>query len=66
MTIGAGAVPLILAVAPNGARKTKADHPALPMQADEIGRAAAACRAAGAVMVHLHVRTSQGTHTLDA
>ncbi len=66
MTVAAGPVPLILAVAPNGARKTKADHPALPMNADEIGLAAAACRAAGAVMIHLHVRTSQGTHTLDA
>ncbi|HAJ20729.1 MAG TPA: class III aminotransferase [Rhodospirillaceae bacterium] len=66
MTVAAGPVPLILAVAPNGARKTKADHPALPMNADEIGLAAAACRAAGAVMIHLHVRTPEGTHTLDA
>ena len=66
MTVEAGLVPLILAVAPNGARKTKADHPALPMNADEIGLAAAACRAAGAVMIHLHVRTPEGTHTLDA
>jgi uncharacterized protein (DUF849 family) len=36
------------------------------MNADEIGLAAAACRAAGAVMIHLHVRTPEGTHTLDA
>ena len=33
--------PFVLAVAPNGARKTKADHPALPMSADEIARDAA-------------------------
>ncbi|MDF1749604.1 MAG: 3-keto-5-aminohexanoate cleavage protein [Alphaproteobacteria bacterium] len=58
--------PLILAVAPNGARKTKADHPALPMTADEIGQTAAACREVGAVMIHLHVRTAEGVHTLDA
>ena len=40
--------PLLLAVAPNGARKTKADHPALPITPDEIGRTAAACAEAGA------------------
>ncbi len=28
--------PLILAVAPTGASRTKADHPALPVTADEI------------------------------
>ena len=28
--------PVILAVAPNGARKTKADHPALPITPEEI------------------------------
>jgi 3-keto-5-aminohexanoate cleavage enzyme len=58
--------PFVLAVAPNGARKTKADHPALPMTADEIGREAAACGAAGAAMIHLHVRDKAGKHLLDA
>lgn len=58
--------PLVLAVAPNGARKTKADHPALPMTADEIGAAAAACHARGAALVHLHVRDRDGGHLLDA
>lgn len=57
--------PLIIAVAPNGARRTKADHPALPMTPDEIARDAAACLDAGACMVHLHVRDRQGRHTLD-
>lgn len=57
--------PLILTVAPNGARKTKADHPALPMTADEIAETAVACRAAGAAMIHLHVRDRDGRHTLD-
>lgn len=56
----------IIAVAPNGARKTKADHPALPMTADEIAREAAACREAGAAMIHLHVRDKAGKHLLDA
>lgn len=58
--------PLILAVAPNGGRKTKADHPAMPVTADECARAAAACREAGAAMVHLHVRDAEGRHSLDA
>lgn len=58
--------PLIIAVAPNGARKTKADHPALPMTADEIAATAAACREAGAAMIHLHVRDRDGGHLLDA
>ena len=58
--------PLILTVAPNGARKTKADHPALPMTPDEIAACAAACAEAGAAMIHLHVRDRDGGHTLDA
>ena len=57
--------PVIVAVAPNGARRTKADHPAIPMTADEIGREAARCRDAGAAMVHLHVRDEAGAHSLD-
>jgi len=58
--------PFIVAVAPNGARKTKADHPALPMTADEIARDAAACHAAGAALIHLHIRDKVGKHLLDA
>jgi uncharacterized protein (DUF849 family) len=62
----AGQAPFIVAAAPNGARKTKADHPALPMTADEVARAAAACHEAGAAMIHLHVRDRIGKHLLDA
>ena len=58
--------PLILAVAPNGARKTRADHPAMPVTAEECARAAAACREAGAAMIHLHVRDADQKHSLDA
>jgi uncharacterized protein (DUF849 family) len=64
--IGCDWPPLILAVAPNGARKTKADHAALPIEPGEIARAAARCREAGASMIHLHVRDRDGRHTLDA
>ncbi len=58
--------PFILAVAPNGARRTAADHPALPVTPAEIARTAAACRAAGASLLHLHVRDAAGRHVLDA
>jgi len=57
--------PVSIMVAPNGARRTKQDHPALPMTAAEIARCAAACHEAGAVMIHVHVRDAQGRHVLD-
>jgi len=63
---GADWAPLILTVAPNGARRGYADHPALPITPEEIGRCAAACADAGAAMIHLHVRDRDGGHTLDA
>lgn len=57
----------IIAVAPNGARKLKSDHPAVPLSADELGACAAACADAGAAMIHLHVREpASGRHSLDA
>lgn len=58
--------PLIISVAPNGARKTKQDHPALPMTAPEIAREARHCMEAGALLLHLHVRDDNGGHSLSA
>jgi uncharacterized protein (DUF849 family) len=55
-----------LMVAPNGARRGKADHPALPMTLPEIVETARACWAAGADGLHLHLRDAQGQHLLDA
>ena len=52
-------------VAPNGARKTKADHPRIPLSHAEIVKESLACFAAGAAGVHLHVRNDDGTHCLD-
>lgn len=57
--------PLIITVAPNGARKTQADHPALPITPDELAEEAAQCLSAGAAMIHLHVRGENDKHTLD-
>lgn len=54
-----------LAVAPNGARKTHADHPRLPMTPAELAQCARECVDAGAAMIHLHVRRADGTHSLE-
>ncbi len=53
-------------VAPNGARRTKSDHPALPMTVAETVAAAVACHKAGADGLHAHVRDENGNHVLDA
>ncbi|MSU65099.1 MAG: 3-keto-5-aminohexanoate cleavage protein [Opitutus sp.] len=58
--------PVAIAAAPNGGRRTKANHAALPVTAAELVRTAEECCAAGAAMLHLHVRDSQGRHQLDA
>lgn len=58
-------IPLVIAVAPNGAYKTKSEHPGLPLTPAELAETAARCRDAGAAMIHLHVRDPDGRHTLD-
>lgn len=58
------ALPTIM-VAPNGARRTQADHAALPMSVADIMACARACYAAGADGLHAHVRNAQGEHVLD-
>ncbi|MFS8056748.1 3-keto-5-aminohexanoate cleavage protein [Rhizobium sp. BR 317] len=55
-----------ITVAPNGGRRTKQDHPAIPLTAAELARTARECLEAGASMIHVHVRKSDGTHLLDA
>ena len=57
---------VMIAVAPNGARKTQLDHPRLPISPKELAYTAAACRDAGACMLHLHVRDEKLGHSLDA
>lgn len=53
-------------VAPNGARRTKADHPQLPVTISETVAAAKACFEAGAGALHAHVRDGEQAHLLDA
>lgn len=59
------ALPAIM-VAPNGARRTKADHPAIPITIAETVQTAIACYEAGAGGIHAHVRDAGGRHVLDS
>ena len=54
-----------LQAALNGDR-TKAEHPAVLVSAEELARDAAACVAAGARAIHLHPRDLEGRERLDA
>ncbi len=53
-------------IAPNGARKTRRDHPALPISIEETVEEAVLCHAAGATVLHGHVHGKQDEHLLDA
>jgi uncharacterized protein (DUF849 family) len=55
----------VITVAPTGAETAKADAPALPVTLEELVATAKACEAAGAAVVHVHVRDGDGRPTLD-
>ncbi len=57
--------PLLITVAPTGAETAKEDCPQLPTTPEEIAATARACEAAGAAMIHLHVRDGEHRPTLD-
>lgn len=52
--------PVIVTAATTGGIHGKEAHPDLPETPEEIGEAAAACRAAGAAIVHVHARHDSG------
>jgi len=56
---------VILAVAPNGGRRGKAEHPGIPLTAEELVAEAPLWRDAGASVLHLHVRDEGGVHSLS-
>ncbi len=56
----------VLAIAPNGARFSRADHPRIPLTFAETVHACHTCVEAGATMIHAHVRDANGQHVLDA
>jgi 3-keto-5-aminohexanoate cleavage enzyme len=57
--------PVMITVAAIGAELTRDDQPNLPISAEQIAADAAACRAAGASIYHLHVRDSAGLPTME-
>lgn len=57
---------VVVMVAPNGARKTQADHASLPVSIAATVDEAARCFAAGAAALHGHVRGDADEHVLDA
>ena len=61
----AAAGPLLVTVAPTGAETAKADCPRLPTTLAELVETARRCQAAGAAMVHVHVRDHDHRPTLD-
>ncbi len=56
---------LLVTVAPTGAETTKADFPQLPTTLDELVATAIECEAAGAAMIHVHIRDDEHAPTLD-
>jgi len=55
----------LVTVAPTGAESDKSDVPALPVTLDELVDTARACEAAGASMIHVHIRDDRAEPTLD-
>ncbi len=56
---------LLITVAPTGAETSKQDCPQLPTTLDELVRTAQDCEAAGAAMIHVHIRDDEHRPTLD-
>jgi 3-keto-5-aminohexanoate cleavage enzyme len=65
MSTGPSAATTLITVAPTGAETAKADCPALPTTPEELVETAVACEAAGAALIHIHVRDRQHQPTLD-
>ncbi|NLW99797.1 MAG: 3-keto-5-aminohexanoate cleavage protein [Actinomycetales bacterium] len=55
----------LITVAPTGAEHDKADLPQLPTTLEELVETARRCEAAGAAMIHLHIRDAEHRPTLD-
>jgi uncharacterized protein (DUF849 family) len=56
---------LLITVAPTGAESAKTDVPQLPTTLDELVETARRCEAAGAAMVHVHIRDDDHRPTLE-
>ncbi|WP_433466627.1 3-keto-5-aminohexanoate cleavage protein [Spirillospora sp. CA-128828] len=56
----------LITVAPTGAESAKSDVPALPVTLDELVQTAKECEAAGAAVIHVHIRDDDARPTLDS
>ena len=56
---------IIVIAAPNGARYTRQDHPALPITPSQLACCARDLVATGVSILHLHVRDERQQHSLD-
>ena len=61
----AAATSTLITVAPTGAELAKEDFPQLPTTLEELVETARSCEAAGAAMIHLHIRDAEHRPTLD-
>ena len=61
--VGSGTT--LITVAPTGAEADKERHPALPVTLNELVNTARECEAAGASVIHVHIRDDQARPTLD-
>jgi uncharacterized protein (DUF849 family) len=61
----AGSGGTLITVAPTGAEADKARYPALPVTLDELVATAKECEAAGAAVIHVHIRDDDARPTLD-
>jgi uncharacterized protein (DUF849 family) len=62
---GLGRNATLITVAPTGAEADKASVPALPVTLDELVTEAKECQAAGAAVIHVHIRDADARPTLD-
>jgi len=62
----AGSTQTLITVAPTGAEADKSAVPALPVTLDELVATAKECEAAGAAVIHVHIRDEAARPTLDA
>jgi uncharacterized protein (DUF849 family) len=63
--MGAVSTSTLITIAPTGAETAASDAPALPVTLDTLVSAARACEAAGAALIHIHIRDDHGEPSLD-
>jgi 3-keto-5-aminohexanoate cleavage enzyme len=65
MSSNPSAAATLITVAPTGAESEKSAVPALPVTLEELVTTAKECQAAGAAVIHVHIRDDQARPTLE-